>query len=302
MGPAWWEGWWPDGGINSLDDLEQWVDDRLNEMISLNWHSPKTLGDIAKMVGRQAVRNAIRYLDRHGRGDHPPQPIREQVEHIEQIEGALGALLRYIRRERSQASEATIETDAVQERPSPSPEPIPKRSAGGDPPKRSWVQNDLDEAIRRYKAERASTYRDLVQAVQSGKPGAKKAATRLFGRNSITKALGVKSVAMVSYSQPWRDIAEELCLAPVKGGTLRKSGKIGLDIAVEAKAQAEEKDVSDLVVSRETLSLLKKHLPAEAADALANRLHTGDTTDEEAREMVRIYREQKADRKSDKAF
>ena len=74
VGPEWWEGRWPAGGIASLEDLERWVDSHLNEMISLNWTHPR-LGNIARMIGRQAVRNATRYLDRNGRGDHPSQPI-----------------------------------------------------------------------------------------------------------------------------------------------------------------------------------------------------------------------------------
>src|SRR4051812_37641408 len=32
-GPDWWEGRWPEGGINSLDDLRKWVEERLNDFI-----------------------------------------------------------------------------------------------------------------------------------------------------------------------------------------------------------------------------------------------------------------------------
>ena len=115
VGPEWWEGRWPAGGIASLEDLERWVDSHLNEMILLNWTHPR-LGSIARMIGRQAVRNATRYLDRNGRGDHPSQPIPHQLEHIEQIESALVALLRYIRREQGPRSEVVTPAETTNDR------------------------------------------------------------------------------------------------------------------------------------------------------------------------------------------
>ena len=150
VGPEWWEGRWPAGGIASLEDLERWVDSHLNEMISLNWTHPR-LGNIARMIGRQAVRNATRYLDRHGRGDHPPQPIADQLEHIEQIEAALGALLRYIRQE--QGDRAVTPADTTKGR-SKAAAKLPL----SDMPKTGWTEDSVNVAIRKYKSERSKGY------------------------------------------------------------------------------------------------------------------------------------------------
>jgi hypothetical protein len=300
VGPPWWEGRWPEGGIHSLDELERWVDDRLAAMISMDWHSQGSLGQIARIMGRQALRNANRYLDRFGHGDHPPMPTPDKLDHIEQIEAALAAVLRHIRRERGQEEVGDLPYVPADENPRAN-EPKPERHSA-QPQLRTWSQGDLDDAIRKYKALRADQYSNLVDGVRRSRPGALKVAREIYGRNAIARALGVKASAMVSKSPVWREIAEELRLVSEKGRALRRSGKIGLDLAVEAKAETEGGDVLDLAVSRETLSLIKKHLPAAAAETLAHRLYTGDTTDDEAREMVKMYLEQQADRKSNKVF
>jgi hypothetical protein len=106
-----------------------------------------------------------------------------------------------------------------------------------DPPKRSRTQVDLDEAIREYKAERASTYYDLVDGVRRGTSGATKSARDLFGRNAIVRALGVTSAAMVSKSAVWQAIADELELrGPSRSTSRRPAQRIGLDIAIEDQA------------------------------------------------------------------
>ena len=51
------------------------------------------------MVGRQAVRNATRYLARSGKGDHPPRRKADQLEDLEDIETALEDIARHIRHE-----------------------------------------------------------------------------------------------------------------------------------------------------------------------------------------------------------
>src|SRR4051794_40251092 len=43
VGPDWWEGWWPEGGIDSLEGLERWVDERLDEAIWLARQSSSSL-------------------------------------------------------------------------------------------------------------------------------------------------------------------------------------------------------------------------------------------------------------------
>jgi hypothetical protein len=99
VGPGWWDGRWPQGGINSLADLEGWVNARLEEMIWQYQNYRQTLGSGALMLGRQTVENTTRYLARVGKGDHPPRPKPEQLRDFADIQNALEALLRYIKKE-----------------------------------------------------------------------------------------------------------------------------------------------------------------------------------------------------------
>jgi hypothetical protein len=82
----------------------------------------------------------------------------------------------------------------------PTEPPASAPTAKADPELRSWTQKELDKAIRQYKAERAASYADLLDAVRRNKPGAKKKAQEIYGRNAIARALGVKAKAMVSKS------------------------------------------------------------------------------------------------------
>jgi len=300
VGPEWWEGRWPAGGIASLEDLERWVNAELEEMISLNWTHPKTIGgEFARKIGRQALRNATRYLDRHGPGNHPPHPTPDKLEHIEQIEAALGAILRHIRQGRSQGSEASTTPNTAHGPLAPNPKPATKRPSG-DPEKRSWLQHDLDDAIRKYKAKHASTYHDLVKGVRAGRKVAIDAARDIFGRNAIARALGVKAQAMVSKSPPWREIAEELKLTSGEGRSLGGARRMGLDIAIESKAEEEGVTPLDELVKKETLALVKKSMPPEVAANLIERLEAGTIDDEEVREMVILYEDQQSDQKRHK--
>ena len=141
------------------------------------------------------------------------------------------------------------------------------------PAKRSWTQPDLDDAIRKYKAERASTYGDLVAGVKLGKRGALKDARSLFGRNAIARTLGVKAPAMVSNSAVWQAIADELRL---RGAPKRQASpprqRIGMDIAIEEKAAATCEPVADQMVRHETIRLVKNSMPKAEADATIEKL------------------------------
>ena len=164
------------------------------------------------------------------------------------------------------------------------------------PTKRSWTQADLDEAIREYKAERASSYKDMVTGIKASKAGAKKSARKVFGRNAVARALGVKASAMVSNSLVWQRIAEELKLQGVRKGQTRSSKqRIGLDIAIEEKAEATGESVVDQVVRDETIRLLKKSMPAAAAEDAIEKLVRGEISDDQARELIEIFATQRKD-------
>jgi hypothetical protein len=174
-----------------------------------------------------------------------------------------------------------------------------KKRRGEQPPaKRSWTQADLNEAIREHKAKRASTYSDLISGVKRGKAGAKKSARQLFGRNSIARALGVKSKAMVTNSPAWQEIADELGLRGRSSKTIpAMEQRIGMDIALEEQSVACSETVVDLAIRRETVALIVRTMPSEAAQATIEKLDRGEISDDKAREVVRLYRDQLSDEK-----
>jgi len=114
VGPAWWEGRWPHGGIHSLADLERWVNERLEEAIAMRWYSADTLGGIALSIGRQAVENATRYLARFGSGNHPPRVEADRIRDFAGVQNALEALLRHIKQEQMTTAGASNVSPARQ--------------------------------------------------------------------------------------------------------------------------------------------------------------------------------------------
>jgi hypothetical protein len=184
---------------------------------------------------------------------------------------------------------------------------LPKPKASADPPKRSWTQPDLDEAIREHKAKRAPSFQQFVSILDDPKtPAGKKKAIRrqaakMFGRNVIAKNLGVKSAKMVSRSAPWIAIAEALGLERRSGkaGPV-KPAKVGHDIAIEqaslAASDTDENAAADAAVLRaereETLrrirQLAESNLPKakKSAKALYDEYQAGEKTDDQVRQTI----------------
>jgi len=57
-------------------------------------------------------------------------------------------------------------------------------------------------------------------------------------------------------------------------------------------------DVIDVVVKKETLALIKKHLDPQAVEGVIHRLENGDLSDDEARSLVELIIEQRKDESS----
>ena len=164
-------------------------------------------------------------------------------------------------------------------------------------PKRSWLQDDLDEEIRTYAAKRAINYRELVDAVKNGDPGAIKSARTVFGRNALARALGVKSPAMITKSPAWQEIAAELGLP--RGKQLSKlRQRVGLDMALEDDVDAANRPVINQVIENETIRLIRKYMPTETAECILERIERGEITDDEARELVAQVKSQQQDDRS----
>lgn len=184
---------------------------------------------------------------------------------------------------------------------------LPKPKAHADPPKRSWTQPDLDEAIREYKAKRAPSFQQYVSLLDDPKTRASKKkairsqAAKMFGRNVIARDLGVKSAKMVSQSAPWVAIAEALGLPRRTGKTkTNQPVRIGHDIAVEqasvAASDTDEYAAADAAILRaereETLrrirQLAESDLPGtkQSAKALFDEYQAGEKTDDQVRQTI----------------
>ncbi len=174
----------------------------------------------------------------------------------------------------------------------------PTAKGSGTIPKRSWTQSDLDDEIRKYKAERSPSFSDLSEAVRRGQKNAIEAAGRLFGRNVIAGALGVKSPAMVTNSPVWQSIADELGIPRGKNRNAPKLRKIGLDIAMEAQASHVSPQPFDSAVRGETIRLVHSSLPADQSEPILENLQRGEITDDQARDLIDIVKDQKRDLKT----
>lgn len=159
--------------------------------------------------------------------------------------------------------------------------------------KQSWTQDDLDGAIRKYKADRAERYRDLAQAVKDRGEKAVKDARKLFGRNVIAKHFGVKSSSMVSKSQAWIAIAEELRIRgqPRKEPRSATLGsRIGLDIALEEKSRddrhEDSEELRDARIDKESVEQEIGELPDELAQPIFDKFLAGTLTISMARAEI----------------
>lgn len=106
------------------------------------------------------------------------------------------------------------------------------------PAKRSWKQDELDDAIAAYRDDPRNEFFSLQDMVQSGSHAAHAKARERFGRNAVVRNLGVRSPAMVTNSHVWQGIAANLDLprGKHKPVPLRNYEQIALDAAAEAKA------------------------------------------------------------------
>jgi len=291
VGPSWWEGRWPVGGINSMEDLGRWVEHRLEEMISLQVSD--TLGKIGRLLGVQAVRNADRYLGRFGRGDHPQRPYDDQLERIEDVEDALEQILRYLRQQDRQSAPAGSSHDPT--RPAARSAASPSVAcADRESPLREWSQPELTTAIREYVARLAPQLDPLREGAKNNRKDAIEAARKLIGRNALKRALRVRSGASVSNSPAYREIAAEFNLdrdRPV----LSKSKVIGLEIPIEEKALSGEDPVVEEVARREAADFIRSKLDDEDAEPLLDSLERGTISPDQAMEYAKVMLDNRDD-------
>jgi hypothetical protein len=175
--------------------------------------------------------------------------------------------------------------------------------------KRSWTQPELDDAIREYRATRASTYKDLVAAVRKGRRGAVESARKIYGRNAIAKALGVRAASMISKSNVWQHIAEELRLNRAYEQSLPRRKRIGLEAALERKAveiattnQDPEEEPDPAAAARqippEMLAQIRSTLGGDVAEAAIEKLARGEIDNNQLAEIIRLAQDQSRDDRS----
>ncbi|MER3440317.1 MAG: hypothetical protein C4296_02925 [Gemmataceae bacterium] len=270
-GMSWWEGRWPTGGVNRIDDLKWWVELAWEEMISLN--EIDSLADIGRMLGIQALKNADRYLGKFGKGDHPHRPSVDQLQRVEDVENALEDILRYLR-EQSQ----------------PSGSPSAPRLKG----RRS--QADADAAISAFIAKHANQLAPLREGAQADRREAIQAARLLVGRNAINRALGV-SLGAVSNSEVYRQLSNEFHFERERPA-LNNSKAIGLDIAIEEKAMTEDDPVVEEAARREAAEILRSKLDEDDAELLIGQMECGTLSVEKALEYAQVMRDNRDDTKT----
>jgi hypothetical protein len=217
------------------------------------------------------VRRGWRYLrDLGGRLSvgWPAEPKDLSEEHL--CRNALDRVIRWCRYHERLAARAT--------------------ASGGAKKQKRWTRQEVDTAIKQLRAEKASTYYDLVENVRLGLRGAKKKAKELFGRNALARRFGLRSPALVTYSPVWQEIAEELDL-PHKGEEMKRlggRGRTGYEMAAEEKAEEVGDTTFRRVTRNETVSLIRRSLPADHAEATISMLEAGQITDDSARQIVQL--------------
>lgn len=284
------------GQVVDLARSEQWLQVRqryseLSVNLIVNGHE-----SLARRVDHeyQALREAIRRAVESNNG----KTVADDYalwEAVTEFQFTVGHLER-----RHRQIEATSHIQAAKQ--------LPKPPESSDSLRQSWTQNDLDEAIREYKARRSGSYQQFLLLLDnpktpaSAKRAARKQAGAIFGRNVLARSLGVKSARMVSQSQPWIAMAKELGLprrTQTQAGVSRPT-RIGQEIAVEQAslnaADTDDHAAADASLLRkereETLRQIRLLAESELPDAkshakaLHDRYEAGEMTDDQVRQTV----------------
>lgn len=179
------------------------------------------------------------------------------------------------------------------------------------PAKRAWTAPELNEAIREYVAQRSKRYQDFLAILDNPKESPRRKtliqneAQKMFGRNVVAKALGVKSARMVSQSSAWVAVASALGFPLKRDQIGQPSGrlqKIGIDIAVEKASMAADADAdhapadTQLLLREQAETLRQIHHFGESglsdaatmAASLLEKYNGGEMTDEQVRRTIEM--------------
>jgi hypothetical protein len=146
----------------------------------------------------------------------------------------------------------------------------------------SMTQPEVESAAAEYKAERAKQYSDIKSAIANGSPEAKRkakqAATQVFGRNAIARAIGCKSKSMVSKTKTWKSISADLGIGrQPKPSPWRHGSGGGAARAQDGSIQAELAELTHRLRSM-----------GESGPALLKDLESGQKTPAEVRKILEL--------------
>lgn len=183
---------------------------------------------------------------------------------------------------------------------------------------RSWTAGELNEAIREYRAKRASTIQQFTSvlenpnATSSQKNRIRKNARKLFGRNAIARALGVKSPRMVGESSAWKALAGMLQLSRKKDDPTRWSSRqtdhtdtpdipatprsaqkpyAADDASIPADVLEMQQDRNQTLKSIRKLATSGGTENRDQAQSLFDAYEQGEMTDEQVRQTVEMLLE-----------
>lgn len=148
---------------------------------------------------------------------------------------------------------------------------------------RGWTQCELDDIIRKLRADSAAKIGRLRRAIANGDMPARREATELYGRNALSRKFDAPR-AMITGSTAWQELADYLGLR--RGRKVRGGQQIGIDIAVEQASQEEHAREESVAMAWEQLH---DQVPDEILASIREQLTQGDLTDEQARSAVSEY-------------
>jgi len=164
----------------------------------------------------------------------------------------------------------------------------------------TYTKSELDDAVGKYKEGLSVKFDELFNAIHGSNEelakAAARAATEIFGRNAVGRALRVKSWSMVTYSEVWvQSIAIPLKLRPPED-TPPAPQKIGIAAAIERAAEAVDKSAYDPLVRKETVEMIQtSRLKQEVVDGILYQLESGQIDDDQAEEHVNLAKQQQED-------
>jgi len=291
----------------SQEDLARWRMPTAGEAARECW---QVLGRV-QLLRRQFEQDFLRNL-----GSYPVPAIAENAESIDAIADELSSFIFGDLKEaiRVAARGEQVDWDGLANwqalgriRDSLDRLPTPrtqKGKGGANRVSKSWTQASVNAAIVDYTLK----HRDVLKAARANRPGAKKEVKKMFSRNKLADALEIPegSRRLVGNSSAWQDLAREFNLRTRRNrGNSRPSKKVGIEKAIEDKAEALDAQLEDSLVLQETEERIEESIQ-ETSDrtlkqtlrSILDALRAGSISAEKAEELAALAESQREDDKS----